>query len=625
MTALFDRLAQASLEGSLLIAGIWLVCRLAPALPASFRVVLWWLATLKLLVGLAGIDPIPLPILPPAVLPPNIQSLLVADGRAKARPYEDRANPGNSDVGPSSYVGPSFSSATPANNWRDWATRTWFIAVGALFLVALRQRQRTRRLIASARPADPHLLDVVDALAEQVGLVGAPDTLRADRVESPMVAGLFAPVVLLPRARFNALPDALQRMAICHELVHLRRGDLWLGCVPALAERLFFFHPLAHLAAREYVLAREAACDAAVLRAMDAAPQDYGKLLLALGVSPLRAGFAASSTSRSFSSLKRRLGMLNHTTPSARARYAGWLLAAAAAVAIVPMQVVARTAPATTSTKPAPPLIAKPTSAETKPTPTAVDQDFSPAQQSAAQQSPALQQVVQNVGELSASPVQVEARTSSSHPEFVLILGENHTVMNGSADDRKMAKIRRAGDHVLWFKYQGKEYLTTDPAALREAEEIYRPVSQVGEQQGEIGAKQGAIGAQQGQVGGAQGAVGAKQGAIGAEQGAIGAKQGAIGAKQAAGLSEAEQKQLDAEMEKLDKEMQVLDERMKELDKEMERAGQPMAELDARMKELDVQMQVLDKQMDEVSAKADAQMDALIERLVKSGAAHEAP
>ena len=49
MTALFDRLVQASLEGSVLVAGVWLVCRLAPALPASFRVVLWWLAALKLL------------------------------------------------------------------------------------------------------------------------------------------------------------------------------------------------------------------------------------------------------------------------------------------------------------------------------------------------------------------------------------------------------------------------------------------------------------------------------------------------------------------------------------------------------------------------------------------------
>jgi hypothetical protein len=414
-------------------------------------------------------------------------------------------------------------------------------------------------------------------------------------------------------------------MAICHELVHLRRGDLWLGCVPALAERLFFFHPLAHVAAREYLLAREAACDAAVLRAMDATPQDYGRLILALGVSPLRAGFAAASTSRSFSSLKRRIGMLNHTTPSARARYAGWLLAAAAAVAIVPMQVVARTAPATTSTTPAHLLVAKPTSAATTPTPTPLEQDFSPAQQSPALQSQAQQNVAQNVSAWATNSAQVEARTSVNHPEFVLVLGENHTVMNGSADDRKIAKIRRAGDHALWFKYRGKEYLTTDPAALAEAQAIYRPVTRIGDQQAEIGSKQGMIGAQQGQVGAEQGAIGAKQGAMGAQQGAIGAKQGAIGAKQSHNLSEAEQKELNTEMAKLDEQMKELDEQMKELDKEMEKAGQPMAELDAKMKELDVQMQALDKQMDDASAKANEQMDALIERLVKTGVAQLTP
>jgi hypothetical protein len=126
----------------------------------------------------------------------------------------------------------------------------------------------------------------------------------------------------------------------------------------------------------------------------DATPQDYGRLL-ALGVSPLGAGFAASSTSRSFSSLKRRIGMLNHTTPSARTRYSGWLLAAAAAVAIVPMQVVARTAPATTSR-----------------TPTPVEQDFSPAQQNQSSG----RKVAQDVSALIADAVQVETRTSGSHP-----------------------------------------------------------------------------------------------------------------------------------------------------------------------------------------------------------------
>ena len=68
------------------------------------------------------------------------------------------------------------------------------------------------------------------------------------------------------------------------------------------------------VAVREYLLAREAACDAAVLRAMDAKPQDYGRLLLALGVSPLGAGFAESSTSRSFSAGRRTI---SSTVPAA--------------------------------------------------------------------------------------------------------------------------------------------------------------------------------------------------------------------------------------------------------------------------------------------------------------------
>ena len=104
-----------------------------------------------------------------------------------------------------------------------------------------------------------------------------PAVRLSDEVETPLVAGLRRPTVLLPARRFVELPERQQRMAICHELAHVKRADLWLGCVPALAERLFFFHPLVHVAAREYALSREAACDAAVLDATAAPPrQEYG-------------------------------------------------------------------------------------------------------------------------------------------------------------------------------------------------------------------------------------------------------------------------------------------------------------------------------------------------------------
>src|SRR3546814_8140732 len=89
-------------------------------------------------------------------------------------------------------------------------------------------------------------------------------------------------------------------MAMAHELVHLRRGDLWLGWVPATAQWLFCFHPLVRWAMREYALNRESACDAQVMQHDQAAPQDYGRLLLRLGVAqPMHAGLAGASPSRS--------------------------------------------------------------------------------------------------------------------------------------------------------------------------------------------------------------------------------------------------------------------------------------------------------------------------------------
>src|ERR1700687_1489650 len=51
--ALLRQLAQAALLGTLFVLAVWLLCRLAPRLPAGLRCALWWLAFLKLLLRLA--------------------------------------------------------------------------------------------------------------------------------------------------------------------------------------------------------------------------------------------------------------------------------------------------------------------------------------------------------------------------------------------------------------------------------------------------------------------------------------------------------------------------------------------------------------------------------------------
>src|SRR6185295_355006 len=154
-------------------------------------------------------------------------------------------------------------------------------------------------------------------------------------------------------------------MTLCHELVHLRRGDLWLGWVPALAHRIFFFHPLAALAAREYAIAREAACDAEVLRVLGSAPQAYGRLLLRWGVAPRETGLAAAGASPSLQNLKRRLQMLQQTsewTAKTKRRLSGWwwLAGAAVLIALIPLRIVAQE-PAPEAETAAAPVVAEAT------------------------------------------------------------------------------------------------------------------------------------------------------------------------------------------------------------------------------------------------------------------------
>lgn len=86
------------------------------------------------------------------------------------------------------------------------------------------------------------------------------DVIVSERVESPVVVGLFAPVILAPL-------EGLDRAALLHEAAHIRRLDMWTRVVAQIACTLFWFHPLAWVCARLAQLEQERACDDEVLTA----------------------------------------------------------------------------------------------------------------------------------------------------------------------------------------------------------------------------------------------------------------------------------------------------------------------------------------------------------------------
>jgi len=589
----FDSLVRASIQGGVLVVLIWLVCRLIPQLPASVRCILWWLASLKLLVTFVCVDPLPVPVLEPARSDPVAQ-LNFSPGRPHVSAIQNSPKP--SGQGTTSEPSVSFDWSVPAVG--IWA------AILTLLLAGLADRMRKINGIARrAVEAPRQVQELAAALGESLRLSHRPAVRLSDEVDTPLVLGFCRPLVLLPTGSFQALRSEQQRMALCHELLHLRRKDLWLAYVPALAERLFFFHPLVHLAVREYQLTREAACDAEVLRELDAKPYDYGRLLLALGVSRLPMHLAAAGSPSSYSKLRRRITMLRDTsTHCPRLRTASWTAILLAVLAITPLTFVARSEDRQQAGKPAP-------------SPRAATNPSPPTAPVAA--------VVPGVPAQAARPAARERKRRHNDLNYVLFLDENHTMMSGSSEDTDRAKsLRKGNEQMLWLRRGGREYIVRDPAVLNQVQDIFRPLQQIGGEQAKIGAKQAEIGGRQAEIGSKQAAIGRKQAEIGAKQARVGSRHAAFAARQA-GDEKAKRDELENERRQLELDMQELDKEMQELSNQMQAFNSPMNDLSKDMNVLSQEMNVLSRKMEEASAKAEAGMSTLLDRAISSGAATE--
>jgi beta-lactamase regulating signal transducer with metallopeptidase domain len=455
-------LLLASIDGALVVAAVWILTRALALTPAT-RTFLWWCAAAKFVLALAWTTPILIPILPPATpaaaaiaapAPAHVVELAPPTdvGTRLVTRVRDRVGPRLVSRFIPAFLrdGSGLALMAPLRGLGEWgafAALAWIAGLFLLALVAITRWRDTVSIVRASVAADEAVQRQTADLAARLRLKRVPDVRISDRVETPLVAGLRQPVILLPSGRFDALTDRQQEMAICHELAHLKRADLWLGCVPALAERLFFFHPLARLVSREYSLAREAACDAAVVETLDAAPHDYGRLLLALGVSRPQAG-AAAGAAWSFPHLKRRIAMLQElSSTSRRSRVVAAATVALAVLALVPLRLVARPAPAGLQER----AVAAPL------------------------EVPAISEPVEFASRQLTEPVEQERREPGKDSlTFVLLFGDDETVSGSPEDLRSARRHRRGNESLLWFRRGEREYVIRDEEVLRQARAAWR-------------------------------------------------------------------------------------------------------------------------------------------------------
>jgi hypothetical protein len=179
------------------------------------------------------------------------------------------------------------------------------------------------------------------ALPEDVAMLAAlcdghktPRLYRNPLASTPMLIGLFRPVILLPD---RAYTGEQLRFILLHELTHLRRGDMIIRWISVVACAIHCFNPIVWLLRREIDRAQELACDEAVIAGLEpSGKQSYGETLLAVAAdrkSPL-ATLAMSEEKRD---LKERLHAIAKSKRATRMVViaSAFLLLAAIGVAVV--------------------------------------------------------------------------------------------------------------------------------------------------------------------------------------------------------------------------------------------------------------------------------------------------
>ena len=163
------------------------------------------------------------------------------------------------------------SATTAVASWFEWPTlrsmamAIWAAGVLVVLLRLLQQMVGVKRKLREADDVDrADWFEQRDIAAQLLGLRANVTLRRHPELLSPMVAGLFRPVVLLPDDA-DTWSHKRRKLVLLHELAHVQRRDVLTQTMATLTCSIYWFNPLVWCAASQMIRLREIACDDAVI------------------------------------------------------------------------------------------------------------------------------------------------------------------------------------------------------------------------------------------------------------------------------------------------------------------------------------------------------------------------
>jgi beta-lactamase regulating signal transducer with metallopeptidase domain len=208
-------------------------------------------------------------------------------------------------------------TAAAAWSWTNALLIAW--GTGAALFLAVQLFRHHRFITRALRDGRALIIEGVDY-----------DVVASSSVHGPVATGLVHPLIFVPLNFAETFSPEQQRLALLHEQLHHRRGDIWASAAALIVTAFLWFNPFAYLGLGAFRRDMEAACDARVLAdtGADAAPL-YAETILRCAATPVPRSLCALTA---IDELKGRLMMLKNLHGDAR-RTVGLILAGSISVA----------------------------------------------------------------------------------------------------------------------------------------------------------------------------------------------------------------------------------------------------------------------------------------------------
>ena len=180
----------------------------------------------------------------------------------------------------------------------QWLPWVWFVGAPFTFLLLSSGLIGSQRLRRQSQPVTSGpIADTCAKICSAIGVGRRVTVAVCERVTSPLMIGIFRPMILLPPAALTGWSPEQIEMVLLHELAHVRRWDNLVNLIQRMAEALLFYHPAVWLVSRQVRRDREECCDAVVVQ-HTAQPKAYAELLVSLASVGLRQPLAGMAMAR---------------------------------------------------------------------------------------------------------------------------------------------------------------------------------------------------------------------------------------------------------------------------------------------------------------------------------------